>query len=209
MIELYEGIAETGVPVVGGDLTSSDAVMLSVTALGRSERVPGRGGALPGDLLVVTGPLGRAGAAFRQRSYARFPMRLTEGRRLAATAHAMLDISDGIAVDAGHIARRSGVKCVVELRKVPLAPGATVADLAHGEDYELLAAVAEPDGFPVVGRVEEGEGVELLLDGRAARAPRLGALRLELEGLDVVLARPCADHRRAQLPAREHRNRRQ
>jgi thiamine-monophosphate kinase len=165
VIELYEGIAETGVPVVGGDLTSSDAVVISVTALGRSERVPGRGGALPGDLLVVTGPLGRAGAAFRERSYVRFPMRLDEGRRLGAIAHAMLDISDGIAVEAAHIARRSGVRCVIELRHVPLAPGATVADLAHGEDYELLAAVADAEGFPVIGRVEEGEGVEILLDG--------------------------------------------
>jgi thiamine-monophosphate kinase len=165
VIELYEGIAETGVPVVGGDLTSSDTVMLSVTALGHSERVPGRAGARPGDLLIVTGPLGRAGAAFRDRSYARFPMRLAEGRQLAATAHAMLDISDGIAVDAGHVARRSGVRCVVELRHVPLARGATIADLAHGEDYELLAAVDQANGFPVIGHVEEGEGVELLLDG--------------------------------------------
>jgi thiamine-monophosphate kinase len=165
VIELYEGIAETGVPVVGGDLTSSGAVMLSVTALGPSERVPGRSGARPGDLLVVTGPLGRAGAAFRACSYARFPMRFAEGKRLAATAHAMLDISDGIAVDAAHIAHRSGVRCVVELSQVPLARGATVADLGHGEDYELLAAVADADGFPVVGGVEEGEGLELLLDG--------------------------------------------
>jgi thiamine-monophosphate kinase len=165
VIELYEGIAETGVPVVGGDLTSSDAVMLSVTALGHSERVPGRSGAQPGDLLIVTGPLGRAGAAFRERSYARFPMRLAEGRQLAAKANAMLDISDGIAVDAGHLARRSGVRCVIELRSIPLAPGATVADLAHGEDYELLAAVGNADGFAVIGHVEEGEGVELLLDG--------------------------------------------
>src|SRR4029450_1120720 len=66
VLELYEGIAETGVPVLGGDTSSSDRVMLSVTAAGRSERVPGRGGARPGDQLVVTGPLGSAGAAFRR-----------------------------------------------------------------------------------------------------------------------------------------------
>src|SRR5919106_2848290 len=61
VFELYEGIAETGVPVVGGDTTRADLLVLSVTALGRSERVPGRTGARAGDLLVVTGPLGRAG----------------------------------------------------------------------------------------------------------------------------------------------------
>ena len=48
---------------------------------------------------------------------------------------------------------------------VPLADGATIADLGFGEDFELLAAVAEAQGFPVVGRVEAGEGVELLRDG--------------------------------------------
>jgi thiamine-monophosphate kinase len=96
------------------------------------------------------------------------PLRLSEGRALAAHAHALLDVSDGIAVDAGHLARRSGVRCVVELDRVPLAPGATVDDLGFGEDYELLAAVAEPGPFAVVGRVEAGEGVELLLGGRPA-----------------------------------------
>src|SRR5947209_10108866 len=65
VLELYEGIAEAGVPVLGGDTTASHEVYLSVTALGRAERVPGRGGARPGDLLVVTGPLGASGAAFR------------------------------------------------------------------------------------------------------------------------------------------------
>ena len=65
VVELYEGIAEAGVPVVGGDTTAAEAVLISVTALGRSERVPGRAGAVPGDVLVVTGPLGGAGAAFR------------------------------------------------------------------------------------------------------------------------------------------------
>jgi thiamine-monophosphate kinase len=166
VLELYEGMAETGVPVVGGDTVKSEHVVLSVTALGRSPRVPGRAGARPGDMLVVTGSLGAAGAAFRERRFVRPPLRLEEGRRLAATATAMLDLSDGIAVDAGHLANRSGVRVVVDLDDVPLATGATVDDLAFGEDYELLAALpGDPLGFPVVGRCEEGEGVALLRRG--------------------------------------------
>jgi thiamine-monophosphate kinase len=165
VVELYEGIAEAGVPVVGGDTTRAPALVLSVTALGRSERVPGRAGARPGDVLVVTGPLGAAGAAFREGRYVRPPLRVEEGRRLARTAHAMLDISDGIGADAGHIAARSGCRVVLDVERIPLAPGATVEDLAFGEDYELLAAVAEPAGLAVVGRCEEGEGVEPPLGG--------------------------------------------
>jgi len=159
VLELYEGIAETGVPVLGGDTTGSDLLMLSVTALGRSERVPGRGGARPGDLLVVTGPLGAAGAAFRDGRYVRPPLRVDEGKRLARVASAMLDLSDGLAPDAGHIAARSDVRCAIDLERVPLADGATVEDLGFGEDYELLAATADPLEFTVIGRVEEGSGV--------------------------------------------------
>ena len=121
VLALYEGLNEPGVPVAGGDTTRSERVLLSVTALGRSSRVPGRAGARPGDSLVVTGPLGAAGAAFREGRLARPPLRLEEGRELAAHAHAMLDVSDGLAVDAGHLARRSGVRCVIELERVPLA----------------------------------------------------------------------------------------
>src|SRR5947208_11503337 len=58
VLELYEGIAETGVAVLGGDTTRADTLSLAVTALGRSLRVPGRSGARPGDRLVVTGTLG-------------------------------------------------------------------------------------------------------------------------------------------------------
>jgi thiamine-monophosphate kinase len=162
VIAFYEGIAEAGVPVVGGDTTSSEAVVVSVTALGHSARVPGRADARPGDLLVVTGPLGAAGAAFRAQRYAPPPVRLDEGRSLAATAHALMDLSDGIAVDVGHIARRSGVRCVIDLDAVPLADGAVLEDVGFGEDFELLAAVAEPQGFAVVGRVEAGDGVVTL-----------------------------------------------
>jgi thiamine-monophosphate kinase len=160
VLELYEGIAETGVPVLGGDTTRSDRLMLAVTALGRSDRVPGRSGARSGDFLVVTGPLGAAGAAFRKGGYVRPPLRLAEGRRLARVATAMLDLSDGLARDAGHIAARSGVRCAIDLDRVPLAEGAAVEDLGFGEDYELLASTPDPLDFTVIGRCEEGEGVD-------------------------------------------------
>jgi thiamine-monophosphate kinase len=171
VLELYEGIAETGVPVAGGDTTAAPQVVLSMTAIGRSDRVPGRAGARPGDRLIVTGPLGAAGAAFRNGGYVRPPIRLEEGRLLAREADAMLDLSDGLAPDAGHLAARSGCRIVIELERVPLAPGATVEDIGFGEDYELLAAVADPLGFAEIGRCEEGSGVELLLDGRPVELP--------------------------------------
>jgi thiamine-monophosphate kinase len=164
-ISMYEGIAEAGVPVRGGDTTRAESVVISVTALGRSERVPGRAGAKPGDVLVVTGPLGAAGAAFREGRLARPPIRLEEGRRLARVAHAMLDLSDGLGPDAGHIAERSGCRLVIDLDAVPLAPGATRADLEFGEDYELLAATPDPLDFAVVGRCEEGSGISVDLRG--------------------------------------------
>jgi thiamine-monophosphate kinase len=165
VLELYEGLNEPGVPVVGGDTTRAPQLVLSVTAVGRSERVPGRAGARPGDLVVVTGPLGASGAAFRDGRHARPPLRVEEGRRLARSAHALTDLSDGLAVDAAHIAQRSGCRVEIELERVPLAPGATVEDLSFGEDYELLAATGDALGFPVIGRCVEGEGVEIRLGG--------------------------------------------
>jgi thiamine-monophosphate kinase len=155
--------------------------------VGRSERVPGRSGARPGDALVVTGPLGASAAGFHAlqegissalvRAHLRPPLRLAEGKELARTAHAMLDLSDGLASDAGRLAERSSCRVVVELDRVPVAEGvAAVAravlkpvwDLVcgFGEDYELLAAVPEPGGLTVVGRCEEGSGVEVRHRGR-------------------------------------------
>src|SRR5919109_2385521 len=118
VLELYEGIAETSVPVLGGDTNAAESVVLSVTALGRAERVPGRAGALPGDELVVTGALGAAAAAFRRSAFVRPPLRLSEGKELARHAHALIDLSDGLAVDAAHIAGRSRCCLVIELERV-------------------------------------------------------------------------------------------
>ncbi len=173
VVELYEGLNEPGVAVLGGDTTAADRVYLSVTAVGRSGRVPGRAGARPGDLLVVTGPLGGSAVGFAAlrdgresphiAAHLRPPIRLQEGRRLARVAHAMLDISDGLAIDAAHIAERSRCRLVIELERVPLAAG--VGELGFGEDYELLAATPDPLEFPVIGRCEAGSGVVLTLNG--------------------------------------------
>jgi thiamine-monophosphate kinase len=186
VLKLYEGIAEAGVPVLGGDTTSAERLYLSITAIGRASRVPGRDGARPGDLLVVTGPLGASAAGFYclqerltnplTRRHLRPPLRVEEGKELARSAHAMLDISDGLASDALRIAERSGCRLVIELELVPVARGAAKIAAhfkqnvysyacAFGEDYELLAAVPEPGRFRVIGRCEEGEGVVFLRDG--------------------------------------------
>jgi thiamine-monophosphate kinase len=180
IVELYEGLNEPGVPIMGGDTVAAERLTLSIVAVGQSERVPGRGGAVPGDVLVVTGPLGGAAAGLhalehglegfdelveRQR---RPPVRLEQGRRLGRVAHALIDLSDGILFDAARIAERSGCRLVVDVERLPLARGIeAVADLPFwtmGEDYELLAALSVEDarasGFPIVGRVEEGSGVE-------------------------------------------------
>ena len=186
VLELYEGLNEPGVPLVGGDTSAGPVLTLSVTALGRSGRVPGRGGARPGDALVVTGPLGGSAAGLRVlelglpgfeelvRTHNRPPIRTDVGLRLGPVAHALMDLSDGIASDAARIAEQSGCKLAIEVERLPLAPRlAEVGDdpfWAFGEDYELLAALAPDDaeasGFPIVGRCEEGAGAELLLDGR-------------------------------------------
>jgi thiamine-monophosphate kinase len=180
VVELYEGLNDPGLSVSGGDTTRSPSWLISVTAFGTSERVPGRAGAKPGDLLVVTGPLGASAAGrfvlehelagFEELvgSHRRPPLRLEEGRALASIAHAMVDLSDGIGSDAARIAERSGCKIVLDVDAIPRAERIEeVADLPFwtmGEDYELLAALASDDaeasGFGVIGRCEEGSGVE-------------------------------------------------
>lgn len=189
-----------GAVVVGGNVAAGRRLVVTVALLGETPgRVVTRGGARPGDLLVVTGTLGGAGLAVwalrRGRRVPRpgVPSRLAAGRALARVAHAMIDVSDGLVQDAGHVARASGVTLELAAPQLPVAPacraalGAAAAAFAAtaGEDYELLAAVpprrlaALRDvgcRLTVVGRVRAGRpGVRLVDEGgRPVRLPRRG-----------------------------------
>ena len=163
---LYDGLEAAAkafdCPIVGGDLTGGPALVVTVAVTGTvDDGVPVlRSGARAGDLLLVTGPLGAASAALRERRpSARVTPRVAEGiaaRRAGATA--MLDLSDGLLMDVRRLAEASGVGVVVE--DVPVADGATLEDaLGGGDDYELLftaaSAPAFGDGLPppfVIGR---------------------------------------------------------
>jgi thiamine-monophosphate kinase len=160
--------ADSGCLVVGGDLSQSPTLVLSTAVLGSLRESPAdrpmlRSGARPGDRLFVTGPLGRSAAGLRLlaggtvppgpvadglvHAHRRPAARLDEGEtaRLAGAA-AAIDLSDGLASDARHLARASGVG--LALTGIPVAEGATGDEaLRGGEDYELLIATAEPDGL--------------------------------------------------------------
>jgi thiamine-monophosphate kinase len=222
LLAVADGLGEVAeresVTVAGGDLVSSPVLVISITAVGYEpggSRLVTRAGAQPLDVLAVTGDLGGAAAALelldgaepqgslpaneRDALLARqlnpIP-RLSEGRALAAAgARAMIDVSDGLGADAGHLAEASDRRLEIDLDKVPVAPGteavaggregALELATAGGEDYELLVALPRDaleqatrvlaeagTRLTAIGYVVEGRGVSLRLRGGAELEPR-------------------------------------
>jgi thiamine-monophosphate kinase len=172
---LAAGIVSHGVPLVGGDLSRSERLVVSIAALGRAEQPLLRSGGHAGDVLWVTGQLGGQ-AASGYTSPVR--PRLAEGLALRGVASAMIDLSDGIGSDAARLADASGCGALVELERLPLAAGADIRQAAAGgEDYELLAALpagAEPPvPMTAVGWLTPQPGTRLV-DGAGAQLDLAG-----------------------------------
>jgi thiamine-monophosphate kinase len=207
--EVMDGViaaaAAAGARLLGGDVTRSPGpLVLDIVAAGECPRPVLRSGARPGDDVWVTGTLGGAAAAVAawldgrephpvaRQAFARPTPRVREAIWLAERGlpTAMVDLSDGIAGDAGHIAAASRVRLVIEAERLPLPPDLPArADAlrlaaAGGEDYELCFTAAAGAVEPVVdefvarfdvaltrvGRVEQGSGA-VVLDGAGSPLP--------------------------------------
>jgi thiamine-monophosphate kinase len=203
-----------GVPLLGGDTVSvpaGSARCFGLTAIGHtSGPVPSRAGARPGDMLWVSGSIGDAGVGLRiaagelegpeelLRRYRRPRPRLEAGQALAPLVSAMMDVSDGLLIDARRMAAASGCLAQIELDAVPLSQAflstsggdrpARLQAATSGDDYELLFA-APPEAAAAIldlsrrlglalsriGRLAAGHGLALYHGGQAVPLPeRLG-----------------------------------
>lgn len=228
-LEILDGLLElaarTGTTLAGGDVTRAPALSLAVTVVGHApaaDRLVRRGGARPGDVLALTGEIGGAAAGLalledpglaatlpadiaqrlRLRQLEPLP-RLAAGKALADNgARAMIDISDGLGADAGHLAIASGAQLRIDAAALPLAEGVAALALAAGrdplelaasggEDYELLAAIPAERFDAAVAAVEELEGTRLtpvgaVLAGGGVEIRLPGGARLKTVGFDQL-----------------------
>ncbi|OQW48133.1 MAG: thiamine-phosphate kinase [Proteobacteria bacterium SG_bin6] len=203
LVGLDAALRALGTVLLGGDTVSLPAGaprVLSLTAIGRATAAPARMGARAGEALYVTGTIGDAGAGLRiargevgpdalLAAYRRPQPCLAEGRALGGIASAMMDVSDGLLIDAARLAAASGLGVEIALDAVPLSPAyrafagddraARLAAATAGDDYQLLfAAPADailPGPATRIGRLEAGQGLRLTEHGVPMSLPdRLG-----------------------------------
>jgi thiamine-monophosphate kinase len=201
--ELARGVGDLAelahCPIVGGNISRAEELSLTITVLGSTAAPLERNRVKVGDVLYVTGRLGGAGAALAALMQGATPeaehrARLAAPRPRLAEAHwlaehgatAGIDVSDGLAADAGHLASASGVRLELDLASIPCVAGVTPeAAVASGEEYELLVAFGDATPPPVelfeaelglpltrIGRAVAGSGVELLGSSGRVDPPR-------------------------------------
>lgn len=188
---LGEALAHFGVPLLGGDtVRTPGAQTLGLTALGRATHrpVPSRSGARAGNSVWVTGPVGAAmlgfealqsGSGAGSSAYRRPTPRIPEGQALAPLVTAMMDVSDGLLLDATRMAKASGVTIALDPASIPLPPGLpperTRDALSWGDDYELLftlpAGQAPPCAAIRIGEVRPRTAHPLLLGETPPEGP--------------------------------------
>ena len=230
VVELYGGMLsacdEYAVSLVGGDLSRAERLVISVTVVGevRAGSAVLRSGARPGDRIVVTGSLGaaagglalaragteRAGDALTSEwgrdllaAHFRPVARVGEAETLAqAGATAMMDVSDGLALDLSRLCAESAVGARVDLQAIPVAPGlerlvgVVSVDplelaLSGGEDYELLATIGEDEVSSARAKLDERFGVRLTDIGQITES---GLRAVDERGQEVPLEPTGWDH---------------
>ena len=195
--DFYAGVERAcslfGVSLVGGDSSSAETIFVDVAMIGRiptGSAVP-RSGARPGDGIYITGNLGnssvgwdllqrgtRSGIAVDRHLYPAPPYRV--GAAMAGRAHAMIDVSDGLSTDLGHIAEASRVSARIYKDQLPRAQGATDLQMLHGgEEYELIIVGPELPGVI--------EGVRLTRVGEIIAAKESSQVVLVDGGAEVPL----------------------
>lgn len=189
---LYDCCDQFGVSLIGGDTTQSPHLTLSVTALGWVEigkAVP-RSGAKPGDLICVSGTVGDAAFALNHLGHPLqkrldYPTpRCQLGTTLKGLANSMIDVSDGLAQDLGHILKASQVGATLGLEKLPISPALQALNdeqrwqyaLAGGDDYELCFTISPQNyekllqkqldvSISIIGSIQQQHGLTFEKDG--------------------------------------------
>lgn len=205
---LGEALDSFAMPLIGGDtvaMPKGAPGVYTLTAIGQAppSGAPARSGALDGDILYVTGTIGDAGLGLELaragqpgpaallRAYRRPVPLLADGQALAPIVHAMMDVSDGVLIDAARMASASGLAVETALDQLPLSAEVRasntddltlrLAAATAGDDYQLLFAAPAGLMLPVpataIGRFGEGQGLSLLNQGQRVALPfRLGYL---------------------------------
>jgi thiamine-monophosphate kinase len=190
-----EAARDSACPIIGGNISAGGELSITTTVIGSTPRPLLRSGARAGDSIYVTGALGGSAAAVSDWAAAKDPSpecrerfvhprpRIREALWLAAQgATSAIDLSDGIATDASHVAEASGVSFVIDVELLPISEGATLGHaLSGGEDYELLITGSDMDvnefqrafGIPLtrIGSVKPGKGAIFQKDGKPFTPP--------------------------------------